>query len=226
MTGPATRVSDAESVLTQLSGEMAIELHKVFPVSISDKVISADFMVRRNSCVARLKLNFLSIKTTYSVTEKFMCPEFQPTENTQGFIFRECQWVPPATMNLFFAIKMIADGAKFCVENAVLFAKHSTLPGFWKLPLPNQYADGRICLGNTLHETRCPSRAELVQKIAQLLDTSIWNTDQMPTMSSSRAMFRFNPSTNETLPPDLPRGSDWPSYCIAVNNPIMGEAIP
>lgn len=66
-----------------------------------------------------------------------------------------------------------------------------------KVPLPNLYEDGRICLGNsfTIDES-VPPHLDAERRLKRLMEAP-WNTDLLPSPSKTAAVFRWGPDEGQ-----------------------------
>lgn len=157
----------------------------------------------------------LPMRTTFSVLDGRIVPEFQEGPE---FLRRELSWRAPSSMKLYFALKVSAPSVGvFVIHKPFLFATDG-VPGFWKLPLPNQYGDGPLCLGSTCEDKRGRTLVEIWTEGWNLFKGSTWNRDQLPSMAHSKALFKFNPANNETIPVE-----NWTAFCTRWSHSCHAE---
>lgn len=150
--------------------------------------------------VAGVDIKSLNINARCRMIGDAMVPVF--VSNGDG-VQLNCKWTPPEGCLLRVAISTKLDGLVRTIKEVFLFARSasSTPGGFFRLPLPNTFADGRMCMGNTFRFTVPSGTVEgLLAHAINHLNVSPWGTDMMPEESRLRAMFRFDPSTLNNLP--------------------------
>ncbi len=142
-----------------------------------------------------------------------------------------CTWVPPDDCQLYFGVKAkasaIAEGAvavrKWKLHEAYFFAKSASVGGFFKLPLPNLFNDGRICMGNSLGTAQHNATLEgLLKGLLAHLSESPWGTDMLPDAVNSRRLFRFHPSTLTNVAIE----GEWHANCQRVNRIELETLVP
>ena len=125
-------------------------------------------------------------------------------------------WTAPNNMRVFLAVKARknAAGKVWSVVEPYLFCKAaSAVPaGFYKLPLPNIYPDGRLCLGNGW-TGNSPTLIGVLKNCLRQLNESSWNTDLPSPVEQTRQLFRFHPTTLDSLPGE----TEWWNACKRVN---------
>lgn len=169
--------------------------------------------VKKSHVTMSAKIVKLSLKTTYSIAGDYVVPEYA---EDKSFIDLDIKWLP--TFNVFFFVKAIPGPWK--IDRAGLFAVLPGQTGTWQLPLPNQFGDGCICLGDNLFAIR-GSLQQVFKKAYDLLQSSIWNADQLPNMAKDKAIFRFHPTTFKWVP----ESQNYPAWCNRVSNALIEEAL-
>lgn len=218
-----TRISEeevcgADRMFTEYADKKPRFLKKAF--AAADHVW--DIALRPTYCVVSTTLKVLPLSTFFSVNPEgtVMVPEFTKNVN---FLDRTMEWQPPDNCKLKLAFVAKEKSGHFYAEQQVLFAINQE-PGFWKLPLPNHYGDGKLCLGETICRVLEPTVQELTEKFFAIFKSSRWNNDQMPRMDNAKALFRFNTASGETLL--VAGGYGFHNYCQRVNNVVMSEVCP
>ncbi len=142
-----------------------------------------------------------------------------------------CTWVPPDDCQLYFGVKAkvlaVAEGAvavqKWKLHEAYFFAKSVSAGGFFKLPLPNLFNDGRICMGNSLGAAYANVTLEgLLKALLAHLSESPWGTDMSPDTLRTRQLFRFHPSTLTNIAIE----GEWHANCQRVNRIELETLVP
>lgn len=217
---PPVIVSGSEKVFETFAANSTKRLQGAF--SVGD--LPCSLAITGEKMVASFILNSLSMKTTFAVENGVMTPVFLPRSNTNA-VFAEAVWYTPGNMQLTFAMEIHRLKPTFATKDVCLFARDVGFggkPGFFRLPLPNHFEDGRLCLGDTLANLRGNTVAELCSKVLDLLKNSAWNSDQLPDMAKAKGMFRFSPADNTTVPTPHP----WTQFCTSVSLPCMSEVYP
>ena len=169
------------------------------------------------NCLAMVKVPSFTIRTFAKQEGEVLYPTFTILS---GDVERSMRWTAPEGMRLFMAVKASPDeeARKWRHIESYFFAKSDAADraGFYRIPLPNLYADGRICLGRNYDGSAANLIGVLKKSLAQLNESS-WNTDLIPVMDRCRELFRFNPSTLQSLPPVGP----WENSCTRINRVEM-----
>lgn len=140
-----------------------------------------------------------------------------------GALAMTCTWVPPSDCQLFFAIKAKPYERKWKLHEGYFFTKSLIAGGFFKLPLPNLFEDGRICLGNSLGSVSLNDTLEgLLKGVLNHFTESPWGTDMTPDMGLTKRLFRFNPSTLINVAPE----GEWHAACRRVNRLELETLVP
>lgn len=165
--------------------------------------------------LAAVEVKSLNIKCySQSTAEGLIVPTFSPLNG--GAVERTLTWRVPDDMQLKLAVNgRFSEGIWQYVEG-FFYAKHrsGTPGGYFKLPLPNLFPDGRICLGRSFAPT-ARSLLGLLQICFGQLQETIWGGDLMPLVSCSQQLFRWQ-GTNQQPPT-----AAWPSLCTRVNRTEM-----
>ncbi len=171
----------------------------------------------------KLRSHFLAVNEPGDT--KVLIPQFRSVTNS---IDVSCTWEPPQGMHVLFAFKakqveMPAPSPKaWTLIEAYLFVKPEGPPGgFFRLPLPNVFADGRLCMGNGI-VFREPTLEKLAKKALAHINESPWGTDMMPDQAKMKKLFRFDVSTLKNLPPV----GNWVDACVRVSRVEMETLYP
>lgn len=219
------RIAPPDRAIEVLAQDSVVHIPNVFLVNNLPVMMA----VKRAYRIYTVQLPKLSLKTTFSLQDGFLRPEFYPRQNEMGFIYSESYWTPPANMKMYFSIRIDGRGVQCQTNYAYLYVRHATVDGNFKLILPNQFSDGRICLGNRALESLIDSTHQgLFQSVLGLLDRSVWNLDQLPDntrMERARSMMKIHPVTGESGPYDNSFG-DWTTFLARINTTTHLEAMP
>ncbi|MCR6656611.1 MAG: hypothetical protein NVV63_12555 [Opitutus sp.] len=123
-------------------------------------------------------------------------PVFQPLA---GATRMRLKWRPRGDMNLWFVTARAPDTH---VMTCYIVATHHEA-GLWRLPLPNTYEDGRLCMGPAFedwlrktvrYEIPLWSDMALHRKAMEAASESTWNADLMGNINlvSTQQIFRFD----------------------------------
>jgi hypothetical protein len=141
-----------------------------------------------------------------------MVPMFSAGEDRAEHTF---EWTPPAGVGLYY---VWADNQVpyFIAIAPRLLDPKSSMAAF-RLPLPNIYGDGRVCMGR---EWSYRSQTGLGEAGSEPLARAVnrfwssgWNADLLDSISSSHAMFRFTPEGAQQPVPD-----NWRSHCSIISH--------
>lgn len=202
----------ADVALQALANNISARTYNAFKVND----LPVKLITKREQVVCCLKLRELPIKTTFSLLEGKMVPEFT---NNRDFLQGDKIWTPPESMKLHFCVRCQFQPWK--AMEIYFFAQHTDDGSTYKLPLPNQYGDGRLCLGDNLGRLSGATLPELLAKVLDLLKNSTWNTDQLPDMAKAKAMFKWNPASGEVVH----ETEDWTELCTPLNTVAMQEIL-
>lgn len=205
-----TMVCGFEELLTKLANNKGMPV----PAAFTHDDLPVKIVAAQGHTTMACQLKSLPFNTNCSTFEGKIFPDFKPTPNS---MFRRLVWLPPANMKLWLAIKANqGDNAKWQVHETYLFAQHTTKAGFFKLPLPNIYDHGKMCAGNMMLErlVNMPTLFDLWVRFYVCFRGSDWNSDLIPDMGKSRAMFQFSAADNTPLP--CPE--DWTPFCKLFDN--------
>lgn len=222
-----TRVLNAESALASLASNAPLQLRSIFIIDGQPVHLA----LKKTHAILAMRITNLTLNTFFRLSGGVLVPEFKPRFGLDEYLDIHGLWQPPVTMKLWFAVNVQLAASPmlpFRNDNPFLVAQHTgsdaSVAGFWKLPLPNQYGDGRLCLGDTFHEIAYANLQDHMLACKKLLDTSAWNTDQLPLMSAAQEMFKLDPLTNQRPVPVPGPTWNWTAFCTRVSNPVMMEA--
>jgi hypothetical protein len=187
---------------------------KVRDYSISLSIKSSHIMM---TC----ELKKVQLNTTFSLQENKLVPEFQP--NTQ-FLRLNAAWPVPTNMKLYFSVMTNHSSRDRNIQRAYLFATNPNNPGFWALPLPNYYEDGRMCLGRHINDLFFSTTYEVMDKALDAMENAVWNIDlaNEHIFANSKKLFKFNPENQLAIA--VPLSPDWTTYCKRINQTYMEDA--
>lgn len=163
--------------------------------------------------VAGVQLDNLRIRTFYKLEGNVLLPVFTAGGDA---IEMTCTWTPPGHLKMNAAVSAKHDGMDWVSQHYFMFGTSAYDPGFWKLPLPNSFEDGRMCLGRD-YLPKDKTLVGLLAKIVDHLHSSHWNTDIAPDYNLTKALFRFDPSTLANAAPTRP----WTEVARKVNRVEM-----
>lgn len=179
--------------------EMVRNLAKVTPRIIHGLLAGSDVAAfSANGISAARRLDKLALHTFYrpivDVSERScLVPVWQqgrPIASEMKF-----DWIPPENMKLYLVLYWeCGQNPVTTVEPLPYLVALSSEKRTYLLPIPNLYADCRICLG------RNPGRfaplggiVPQLDKVMQILQTTSWNTDLLRNITrQTQAMFRFD----------------------------------
>lgn len=165
------------------------------------------------NCLVMTGVKSFAINTFAKTEGDVTVPVFT---NSGGAIVRTMRWTAPNNMRVFLAAKARKDMSEkiWSTVETYLFCKAaSAVPaGFYKLPLPNIYPDGRLCLGSGW-KGDAPTLIGVLKNCLRQLNESSWNTDLRADSEQTKQLFRFHPATLDSLPGE----TDWWNACKRVN---------
>ncbi len=238
--GSPARIGNADLLLKQFATETPTVISRAFTMETPWGERAIPVFRRQSIYWCSVRLTKLPLRTMYRVVEpnadlargldfRPIIPVFQQNNQNTAFDLA-IEWPVPTTMNLFFGSGFqFHDGHRRYQNTAnILFATYKVAsgpnpyPGCFQLPFPNQFDDGRVCLGAGVDRILAPCLADAFKETIGLLNASRWNHDQLSVDIQARAaaLFRLHPETNAPLDPPLV----WTSYCRAKNHHMM-EAI-
>lgn len=219
-----TRLANADQALESLAQQQSLCMPGAFLAShdIVGNGKKVNIVAKRDCTIAWCKIDRLPMRTQYVLMDGSMVPIFATGLN---FVNRQFLWLAP--MEIRFGVRFSLE---FPMQRhqPMWYAKECWLPArhtdgsSWKLPLPNHYSDGRLCLGDSFLSIRGDSIQEAFGKCLDLLGNSNWNNDQIPEVSCSQKMFRFHPETGITMP-IVQTDESWMELCRRVNTPPIQE---
>ncbi len=226
----AVKLGNAARFLQEFASKQPLRIANAFRIENHSVPFDLHAFGERDLWAAS-KLQFLPLKTTFTVLEtdndKPLVPVFTPRAGSS----LEMAWSVPSSMTLWFAVQISKDERfRYISASAMIFAISNMqsegqpkYPGFFRLPLPNHFGDGRVCLGDRQSTFRSTDIPDIVAKTFRLFTTTVWNNDQLNAQIQERAakLFRFSPSDNSTLA--VP--TTWPELCTKQSSPVMEEVV-
>jgi hypothetical protein len=190
--------------------------------SAAKPIVSCCVLPMADSCPgpATIRIPSIVLNTTFDADNDKLFPTFR----SGALPHLRMEWTPPPGLTVFFVMLMVANSDS---SWSITRDRHyllgvdntKTVPGWFRLPLPNIYADGQVCMGNytsqhpTIHA--CATAA-----IDQLLN-SPWNSDLLGDITPIKALFSFDSTTNKPLPPVTP----WHTHMVRVNNVLFERIV-
>lgn len=204
-----TVLGGVDKILQEFADNAAVLAPRAF--TLADGRI-VDMAVRKDLVIVSLPLPSLTLATSFSIREtNVLTPEFVPNRT---FVRLAPVWPGPEGMSLRVCMGMTPRDGRYFPGNTQVFA-HDAEKRTFKLPLPNQFGDGKLCLGDSLNAVSEPLLPALIEKVLRAIAMTGWNADQLPDMGRARSMFRFAASDNAPLAPLYP----WAEMC----NPVSTE---
>ncbi len=167
--------------------------------------------------VCCVRLRKLRLHTYFDQVGDYLVPIFA----TRGLKL-ELVWDVPADMDLRFACQCAQVGTHWSMGECFLFARKTGTPGFVKLPLPNTFDDGRLCMGDAVRGTiHGHTVQECFQKALQSFHDTVWNTDIHNNPTRCVALFRWTKERQCVVAPQ-----NWRDLCLGVSRIEMEELCP
>lgn len=176
-----------------------------------------DLAVGPQSVLCAVRLDGISLTTQFQQTGDKLYPVF----GASG-VMMSLEWKKPDDMELVFSSDCTKDRGRWRMGECFLFARKANKPGFLKLPLPNLYEDGRICMGNEVAGSIRGDTLEGCFKAAleSFADTR-WNSDLLPAAERTRALFRWTVDRKQ-IQPEMA----WELQCRNFSRIEMEELCP
>lgn len=210
--GTVRLVANPERILADASSSQSFKVKKAFQASGLD----VDLSIKRNQTLAYCTLKKLPLATRFAVQNGHYVPVF--VGNDSATFMLNISWVPPTDMRIKFGFDIALDeDNRLRVNQAFLFATSTARQGYFKLPLPNLYDDGKICIGEAGLNARGDTIQELFEKQLRLLEVSTWNNDLISGADYASRVFQFTLDNCQTI--QLP----WVDYCRLVSRPELTE---
>jgi hypothetical protein len=129
-------------------------------------------------------------------------------------------WTPPEGCRPFFFADVLDSAIpgprRFKARQCYLVAAGKT-PGWYRLPLPNTYADGTLCLGDG-NTPMGQTLATVWENAVTMFFSAPFNSDlstEGTGMPGTKALFTFKVTDNKPVP-----CPDWETKCTKVNSTV------
>lgn len=131
-------------------------------------------------------------------------------------------WNVPDGMDLRFASRAEFNGM-WKDYQSFLFLRRTGVPGFMKLPLPNIYSHGEVCMGDRVRQDgiRGNTLQDCFKASLESFRQTTWNSELLEHTNSAQALFRW---TVDRKP--LPAPAEWWRYCQACSRQEMEDLCP
>lgn len=153
-----------------------------------------------------IRLIELKLNCPWRLHEGLLVPVF----NSHDDPIMAIEWYPP--MPLFLTVG--ENLANHTVPIAWMWAGTKEAP--FRMPLPNTYVDGRLCLGNQPNPAM-PTSQDLVARVLANLNQTQWNADLWSETENTFRMFRYKPEGEKFT--QQPPTTEWARLCT----PITGD---
>lgn len=209
-----TPCPDPNAALKAAAGQAAVRIPALFKIN-DEPVIAACNPAGQMTLAARVKK--LKLRTTFITDRGKLVPRFTPNPPENAVVI-EPEWTVPSGIKLFFGLQAQFTGHWKAIMGYLFF--QCGVPGTWKLPLPNQYPDGRLCMGNDLQRIAAGTAAECLQMGIDSLNNSTWGTDFIPDITKTHMVFKFDPATMKQLACD---GNWIEGACVRFSNQVVND---
>jgi hypothetical protein len=129
----------------------------------------------------------LALATHFMVEDGVLVPSFKATTDS---VLLNLVWTPPANMTLHLGVSVGTSGSDTVFHEAFLVATLAGESGTFRLPLPNLYKHGPICLGRT--EFRADTLSSMMEQVIMQMQTALWNTDLLDSSDNNRRKNLFS----------------------------------
>ena len=142
-------------------------------------------------CVAlSFRIDKIPLKTKFTPGDDFLYPSF--AEN--GLLMYK-EWVIPTDMEAYLTCVSFGESLK-----VILSAWSSKEKQMYRLPLPNIYEDGSICMGDRFNYDGSDLLASARRSIKSFKEAE-WNRDLIHNTGGNHVkMFRYDPDGNQLAP--------------------------
>lgn len=197
------RLGNRDDHISRYFNDTGFVFHNVMADYSIHAVADGDYRLFKTIDSIHLKTWFNYVSEEEQVK---MVPVFSRGEQS---IEMNPEWKPPEDMVLAFITHILQH--HFC--NAYLIAISMESRGLFKLPLPNLYGDGKLCLGGGAD---IPGRnaVDLADNALEDFNQSKWNRDLLSRVSreSLNNMFAFDEQGKQ-----IPHEGDWKTSCEEVS---------
>jgi hypothetical protein len=184
--------------------------------------LPVNLMIKNDTVYMAAKLQKLVFNTTFQINaerDEYLIR----FEQNREYVQNQLNWIPPTDMTLYFGVLASATAIPKTFMNAYLFAVKTGVAGFLKLPLPNWFPDGRLCMGDNLRTENHPQLDGFFNNILQRFYNSPWNTHLIDgQLANIQRLFKWKVTTNEQLP--IENGVRWEDLSARINSEHL-EAI-
>jgi len=180
---------------------------------------------KKNELFVFTRLHSITLTSHYYLNpdDKILRPIFIKTDDSQSkqHPIMSPKWVCPESMSLYFVSKVYNwNIPRLCPktqpdQSNYLFALDANKVA-WKLPLPNIFEDGAVCMG------RFDGGAESIQAAFALalgqFYNSAWNSDLNSSQTSQKAgsMFMFKPTETSVEQVPMDESTHWSNLCTKI----------
>lgn len=208
-----------------IGGLLAAQSVRKLPAAFTTKdgaLVDAATVGDPSNILCRIRRNRIKLHTHFRESDGVLVPVFQSDTNTLSL---QMEWTPPADMAVWFGIRSFYERQQHKFAEAFLYATAVGIgvAGVFKLPLPNLYNHGPICLGRADFVSN--TLAGLVDEVVAHLDSATWNTDLMPREGSEpaalRALFSYSLADSTQVPCTQP----WHELLRRVSNPHIDRMV-
>lgn len=190
-----------DDIILAASGEAAgVPLYNLCDMPNTEPPMKIHIYAASNIGMA-VRLRGVRLNTWWTMVEQQGQPVMVPSFSERESIERALEWTPPTGCVVYMVVRN-------STPYLIAIGQHPTKLNWraMRIPLPNIYADARICMGR---EFAPPSEGSYVQRLRVYLDhfhMSRWNTDLLAgdgdgnRAESSRRLVRFS-LDGKCLPP-------------------------
>ena len=220
----AVNDDDIARAITQTLGRSVKGLWPVtLPSSQSDVAGLVNLTIDHERPWFTVPIKELVLSTFYSTVtvdgQARVVPQFQRRLGTE--IQLKLTWKTPSTMRLRGLLRGTPLHFDRPAIDLMWLLAYTSDSQIWKLPLPNVYADCKVCTGNGA--VGGDSYRDAVDAFMKLFFDAPWNTDLWDCHEKTHSMFNWKVVEGgkfEQTPVE-----QWPQYCKKVGLPIAGKAV-
>ncbi len=213
----------ADTLIEQMSANRQTVLREVF--ALGETICNITW--NKSDMLVVATLRSLSITSCLEIgKDKLLHPAFVAKDDARAkeMPTANVKWEVPNDMRLVFASRIIdhASPSRTTYPDAAnyLFAYDGS-KRCWRLPLPNLYEDGAICMGK--FEGSGKSIQEAFAKAYSQFVNSQWNSDlySEDKQKQSDKLLSFKPTNTDVE--QVPFSGDWTKHCYKIATPITDQ---
>jgi hypothetical protein len=215
----------SSKIAESFASEMIHKIHNAF--HFGDNAVNMSF--KKSELFAFTKLKSIILTSHYNLNpdDKILRPVFIKTEDSSSkqYPIMSPRWTCPDSMSLYFVSKIYGWNTRMTLpktqpdQSNYLFALDANKVA-WKLPLPNIFDDGAICMGR-FDGSSTSIQGAFAMALGQFYN-SAWNSDLNSSQTSQKAgsMFMFKPTETSVEQMPMDEATHWSNLCTKIATPV------